>query len=76
MDMRPVGQFEIRPARATDIPEVRQMLEEYVAWIGLDLAFQEINAELGGLPGDYAPPRGALFVAEEVDLSTGAPSAK
>ncbi len=74
--MRPVGQFEIRPARATDIPEVRQMLEEYVAWIGLDLAFQEINAELGGLPGEYAPPRGALFVAEEVDLSTGAPSAK
>ena len=40
------------------------MLEEYVAWIGLDLAFQEINAELDGLPGEYAPPRGALFVAE------------
>ena len=44
------------------------MLEEYVAWIGLDLAFQEINAELDGLPGDYAPPRGALFVAEDRDL--------
>jgi GNAT superfamily N-acetyltransferase len=41
------------------------MLEEYVAWIGLDLAFQEIDAELAGLPGHYAPPRGALFVAEE-----------
>ena len=63
--MRPVGQFEIRPARPADIPEVRRMLEEYVAWIGLDLAFQEINAELDGLPGDYAPPRGALFVAED-----------
>ena len=36
---------------------------EYVAWIGLDLAFQEINDELAGLPGDYAPPHGALFVA-------------
>src|SRR6186997_3144040 len=63
--MRPVGQFEIRPALPADIPEVRQMLQEYVAWIGLDLAFQEIDAELAGLPGDYAPPRGALFVADD-----------
>lgn len=41
------------------------MLEEYVRWIGLDLAFQEVEEELAGLPGDYAPPRGALFVAED-----------
>lgn len=53
----------IRPAIATDLPEVRAMLKEYVAWIGLDLAFQEIDAELDGLPGEYRPPRGALFVA-------------
>lgn len=39
------------------------MLREYVEWIGLDLAFQEIDAELDGLPGEYAPPRGALLVA-------------
>jgi ribosomal protein S18 acetylase RimI-like enzyme len=43
------------------------MLREYVAWIGLDLAFQEIDAELDGLPGEYAPPRGALLVAVEGD---------
>jgi GNAT superfamily N-acetyltransferase len=55
----------IRPARPTDIPEVRQMLQEYVAWIGLDLTFQAIDTELAGLPGDYAPPRGALFVADD-----------
>jgi putative acetyltransferase len=60
--MHPVGQFEIRPARPGDIPDVRRMLEEYVRWIGLDLAFQEIDAELAGLPGEYTPPRGALFV--------------
>ena len=41
------------------------MLREYLDWIGLDLAFQEIDAELDDLPGDYAPPRGALFVAVE-----------
>jgi putative acetyltransferase len=63
--MRSVGQFDIRPARPADIPEVRRMVQEYVDWIGLDLEFQEIDAELAGLPGDYAPPRGALFVAED-----------
>jgi ribosomal protein S18 acetylase RimI-like enzyme len=40
------------------------MLREYVAWIGLDLAFQEIEKEIADLPGDYDPPGGALLVAE------------
>ena len=47
------------------------MLREYVEWIGLDLAFQEIDAELSGLPGEYAPPRGALFVAVEGERHLG-----
>lgn len=55
--------LHIRPAVPDDIPQVREMLREYVAWIGLDLAFQEIDAELNGLPGEYAPPGGALLVA-------------
>lgn len=55
--------LQIRRVVPADIPHVREMLQEYVEWIGLDLAFQEIGAELDGLPGEYAPPRGALFVA-------------
>lgn len=47
------------------------MLSEYVAWIGLDLAFQEIDAELDGLPGEYVPPRGALFVVQDGDSLAG-----
>lgn len=47
------------------------MLREYVGWIGLDLAFQEIDDELERLPGEYAPPRGALFV---VDAASADPS--
>lgn len=58
-------------AGAADIPHVRAMLKEYVEWIGLDLAFQEIDAELDGLPGEYAPPRGALFVAIDGDRYLG-----
>ena len=49
------------------------MFSEYVAWISLDLAFQEIDAELAGLPGEYAPPHGALLVAEG---DTGVPAAR
>lgn len=41
------------------------MLREYVAWIGLDLAFQEIEEEIDDLPGEYDEPTGALLVAEE-----------
>ena len=55
----------IRPAQTDDIPEVRAMLREYVAWIGVDLAFQEIEKEIADLPGDYDEPGGALLVAEE-----------
>ena len=61
----------IRAATERDIPEVRRMLQEYVEWIGLDLAFQEIDAELSGLPGDYAPPGGALLVAVTGDRYVG-----
>ena len=46
------------------------MLQDYVSWIGLDLAFQEIDAELAGLPGDYAPPKGALFVVPAAPEAT------
>ncbi len=55
--------YEIRPAVSADLPRIRQLLREYVAWIALDLAFQEIDAEIDGLPGDYASPRGVLLVA-------------
>ena len=57
------GEIQIRAAGPGDIQDVRAMLREYVEWVGLDLTFQDIDAELDGLPGDYAPPRGALLVA-------------
>jgi len=53
----------IRPAVPDDLPRIRQLLRDYVEWIALDLAFQEIDAEIDGLPGEYSPPRGVLLVA-------------
>jgi GNAT superfamily N-acetyltransferase len=63
--------LDIRPARPDDMADVRAMMREYVDWIGLDLAFQEIDAELDGLPGEYAPPRGALLVTADGDRLAG-----
>jgi GNAT superfamily N-acetyltransferase len=53
----------IAPAVAADLAEVRAMLNEYAAWVGVDLCFQNFTRELADLPGDYAPPDGALLVA-------------
>jgi GNAT superfamily N-acetyltransferase len=56
--------MNLREATSSDIDEVRRLLREYAAWLQVDLCFQGFEAELAGLPGDYAPPRGQLLVAD------------
>jgi ribosomal protein S18 acetylase RimI-like enzyme len=56
--------IDIRPAAMpSDLAEVRSLFREYVTGLGVDLAFQDFAAELAGLPGKYAPPRGRLLLA-------------
>jgi ribosomal protein S18 acetylase RimI-like enzyme len=55
---------KIVPANSPEqLRQVRQLLEEYAATLSFDLCFQNFQQELDGLPGDYAPPRGRLWLA-------------
>jgi putative acetyltransferase len=48
---------------SSDIEEVRALVREYAASLPFALDFQDFDRELSELPGDYAPPKGALLLA-------------
>src|SRR5262245_8741266 len=45
------------------LPTVRELFTGYAAEIDVCLCFQNFDQELAGLPGNYAPPDGRLFLA-------------
>jgi ribosomal protein S18 acetylase RimI-like enzyme len=54
-----------------DIDTARELFKEYQTLLGIDLCFQGFAAELEGLPGDYAPPGGRLFLAANDGVPIG-----
>jgi putative acetyltransferase len=65
------GGFELVEARGPrEIEACRELFLEYQRGLGVSLCFQGFDAEVAGLPGDYAPPRGRLYLA----LAAGRPA--
>lgn len=66
-----VSELDISAADEADLPAVRALLREYADALGFSLAFQDFEREVQTLPGDYAPPSGALLVARAGGTAVG-----
>jgi ribosomal protein S18 acetylase RimI-like enzyme len=66
-----IDRFQIDAVtRTDDVRAVSCLFEGYAASLPIDLGYQDFAAELAGLPGKYAEPKGALLLARD---EAGAP---
>jgi ribosomal protein S18 acetylase RimI-like enzyme len=53
----------VEAANPSLVTTARSLFREYAGTLDVDLCFQNFEAELAALPGEYATPGGALLVA-------------
>jgi len=58
------NQLVIKEAQhAEDFAAARELILEYVTWLGIDLSFQNFDQEMNTLPATYGNKDGRLFMA-------------
>ena len=60
-----------RTTSESDLAITRQLFRAYADALPIDLGFQNFEHELASLPGEYAAPRGALFLARVDGAAVG-----
>ncbi|HLV88471.1 MAG TPA: GNAT family N-acetyltransferase [Candidatus Sulfotelmatobacter sp.] len=61
-----VNDFSFLQAESpAQIAQARELFLEYANSLGFSLCFQNFDAELANLPGNYSPPEGRLLLAEQ-----------
>lgn len=63
--------LKIAPAQPRDLQDVGILFREYSELVAEALCFQNFDRELEVLPGEYAPPGGALLIARDKDAAAG-----
>lgn len=60
-----------RAESEADLDAIRTLFREYWKGLGVQVCFQDLQAELDALPGEYAPPQGELLLADEDGEAAG-----
>ena len=58
------SEIDIKIAQQCERNEVKCLFMEYEVSLCVDLSFQDFEAELNGLPGDYQLPKGVILIAK------------
>jgi putative acetyltransferase len=65
----------VRAESQQHLEHIRALLCEYFRWVtedhGIDLGYQNVEAELASLPGCYAPPMGRLLLVLDGEKAAG-----
>ena len=54
----------------------RRLTKDYIAWLNMDLSFQDIEAELAHFPSMYGPPQGVFLLAWQAGQLMGGVGAR